>query len=229
MWPVTATKDYTKSQNLGQTYNGQPKYFSKSDEGKSTGIGYGFEDLTRRRLEETGHDVKQVRPYKNGPDYIVNGEPCQLKCSKYSYSTAKSYYHGENGEYSYGKQTAVVPKGQKKMADSVFNRQARNGKGRPVKVVESPVSRKEAENYTYKGVRSFMMDASDKRLVKPAASIGVVVFVAGAAYDLGKNWKHLDTKGKIIKSLKWLGIGSGAALLTLGCECGYRQSFRPRR
>lgn len=228
LWPVTAVKDYTKSQNLGQTFNGEKKYFSKTEDGKSTGSGYGFEDLTCRRWKESGRNVKQVPPYKNGPDFIVDGEPCQLKCKKYSYSTAKSFYKGEKGKYSYGKQTAVVPKGQKHLADSFFDRENRKGNGKPQKVVESPVSRTEAENYTFKGVRSFLMDATDRQLVKSAATPGIIVLGIGTV-DLARKWKKLDTKGKVKRTLMWLGIGVGTSALTLAGMCEYRQGFRPKR
>ena len=58
---------YTKTQNLGQKYQGTGvrKYKSTNEKGEPTGVGYAFEDLTKIRWEEQGHKVEQVPTMKN--------------------------------------------------------------------------------------------------------------------------------------------------------------------
>ena len=73
---------YTRTQNLGQRYEGTGvrKYKSTNENGNPTGVGYAFEDLTKIQWKKQGHKVEQVPTMKNGADFILNGELCQLKC-----------------------------------------------------------------------------------------------------------------------------------------------------
>ena len=85
------TIKYTKSQNIGQQYNGVPKYKTVDKDGISTGIGYSFEDKVKEDLSKT-HNVESVEPYLNGPDFIVDGKLVQLKCGKDGHTSASHCY-----------------------------------------------------------------------------------------------------------------------------------------
>lgn len=221
---------YTKTQNLGQKYQGTGvrKYKSTNEKGNPTGGGYAFEDLTKIRLEEQGHIVEQVPTMKNGADFILDGELCQLKCGANPGSTGQGFYQKPYGPYRYEGQTAVVPKGYKEGAEYIFHSRDKNGFGRPKKVIESPVTREEAVAYGTRGKASLKMDLSDRRLRNSSLGFGALVAVVGGGIELGVNWKKLDTKGKVLTGLKWLCIGVGTSFLAYGTECGRRQFLRPR-
>ena len=71
------------------------------------------------------------------------------------------------------------------------------------------------------------MDLSDKKLRNSSLGFGALVAVVGGGIELGKNWKKLDTKGKVMTGLKWLGIGAASSVVAYGTECGRRQYLRP--
>lgn len=219
---------YTKSQKLGQKFKGIWKYKSIDENGKPTGIGSAFEDLTEIKLKKAGHKVEQVPDFKNGPDLIIDGKPCQLKCTKYSHSTAKSFYKETDGQCSYKDQTAVVPKSQGKYTYFLTNKLSRKGLGKPKKVVESPVSRQDSIDYLKRGKKSFMSDLTNMDLASASIPFGAAVAVVGGAIDLSKNWDELDTKGKLKKVGKWLLIGGAVTLVSHVGECSRRQFLRPQ-
>lgn len=221
---------YTKTQNLGQKYQGTGvrKYKSTDEKGNPTGVGYAFEDLTKIRWEEQGHIVEQVPTMKNGADFILDGELCQLKCGANPGSTGQGFYQKPYSPYKYEGQTAVVPNGHKEGSEYIFYSRNKNGLGRPKKVIESPVTREEAVTYGTRGKASLKMDLSDRQLRNSALGFGVMVAMAGGGIELGVRWKKLDTKGKIKVGLKWLLIGAGTSVVAFGTECGRRQYLRPR-
>lgn len=225
--PLSSVKKYTvENQNLGQMYNGVPKYYSTDKNGKNTGVGYAFEDLTKLRLEKQGHVVKQVSPCYHGPDFIIDGEQCQLKCGKNGGASGRSFYKEQYGTYSYEGQTAVVPKGHGEYAEEVFRMRDNNGLGRPKKVVESPVTREESEIYQHKGIRSFAMDCTDPNLLKIYGKFGISVAVTCLCTDLVIHHKELDTKTVLKKTGKWTLIGLGFFASSLLAGNVYRQTFR---
>lgn len=120
---------YTKTQNLGQKYQGTgvKKYKSTDEKGDPTGVGYAFEDLTKIRWEEQGHSVEQVPTMKNGADFTLDGELCQLKCGANPGTTGQGFYQKPYGPYKYEGQTAVVPKGHKEGAEYIFHSRDKNG------------------------------------------------------------------------------------------------------
>ena len=217
---------YTRTQNLGQKYGGVWKYKSKNENGTPTGIGYAFEDLTKIRLEKQGHKVNQVPTMKNGADFIVDGELCQLKCGVNPYTTGRSFYQKQYGSYRYKGQTAVVPKGHKEGANIIFNMRNKNGLGKPHKVIESPVTRKEATAYCTRGIESLKMDLSDKNLRNISIRFGTVVAITGGAIELVSKWKKVDNKQKVLIGLKWLGIGTLSFLYEFARR---QQSLRPSK
>lgn len=216
---------YTKTQNLGQKYQGTgvKKYKSTNEKGDPTGVGYAFEDLTKIRWEEQGHKVEQVPTMKNGADFILDGELCQLKCGADPGSTGQGFYQKPYGPYKYEGQTAVVPNGHKEGAEYIFHSRDKNGLGRPKKVIESPVTREEAVAYGTRGKASLKMDLSDRQLRNSSLSLGAMVAVVGGGIELGVRWQKLDTRGKIKVGLRWLLIGTGTTLV----EYGRRQWLRP--
>ena len=221
---------YTKTQNLGQKYQGTGirKYKSTNENGDLTSVGYAFEDLTKIRWEEQGHTVEQVPTMKNGADFVLDGELCQLKCGANPGSTGQGFYQKPYGPYKYEGQTAVVPKGHKEGAEYIFHSRDKNGLGRPKKVIESPVTREEAVAYGTRGKASLKMDLSDRQLRNSSLGFGVLVAVVGGGIDIGVNWKKLDTKGTVLTGLKWLCIGTVTSIVAFGTECGRRQYLRPR-
>lgn len=221
---------YTNTQNLGQKYEGtgERKYKSTNEKGEPTGVGYAFEDRTKIRWEMQGHKVEQVPTMKNGADFILDGELCQLKCSANPGSTGQGFYQKPYGPYRYEGQTAVVPKGHQEGAEFIFHSRDKNGLGRPKKVIESPVTREEAKAYGKRGIASLKMDFSDRQLRNSSLGFGALVAIVGGGIELRANWKKLDTKGKVLTGLKWLGIGAGASIVAFGTECGRRQYLRPR-
>ena len=216
---------YTKTQNLGQKYQGTgvKKYKSTNEKGDPTGVGYAFEDLTKIRWEEQGHKAEQVPTMKNGADFILDGELCQLKCGADPGSTGQGFYQKPYGPYKYEGQTAVVPNGHKEGAEYIFHSRDKNGLGRPKKVIESPVTREEAVAYGTSGKASLKMDLSDRQLRNSSLSLGAMVAVVGGGIELGVRWQKLDTRGKIKVGLRWLLIGAGTTLV----EYGRRQLLRP--
>ena len=226
--PVTVTRDYTAKQNLGQTYNGIPRYCSKTDDGKPTGVGYAFEDLARRRWENSGMEVEQVPAELNGPDFILDRVDVQLKCGKTPYASGNGFYRGHNNKCPYTDQVGVVPEGHGSGAKRLCEMRDKNlGLGKPLDVIEAPVTRQEAEVYGSKGYGSFMMDFTDSNLVKPAVFIGACTAVGGLTVDLIRNRKKLSWKMACKKALKWIGLGTIVGIGALASECAYRQRFRP--
>lgn len=220
---------YTKTQNLGQRYEGtgERKYNSKNENGDPTGVGYAFEDLTKIKLENQGHKVEQVPTMKNGADFFIDGEPCQLKCGFDPGKSGQGFYQKPYGPYRYPGQTAVVPNGHGKGSEEIFRMRDQMGLGRPDKVIESPVSREEAMTYGKRGKASFKMDLSDTNLRNSSIGLGVIVALIGGSVELKKKWKERDAKGRFLIGLKWLGIGAASALASYGFECGRRQYLRP--
>ena len=214
---------YTNTQNLGQKYQGVRKYKSFNEKGDPTGVGYAFEDLTKIRWEEQGHKVEQVPTMKNGADFILDGELCQLKCGADPGSTGQGFYQKPYGPYKYEGQTAVVPKGHKEGAEYIFHSRNKNGLGRPKKVIESPVTREEAAAYGTRGKASLKMDLADRQLRNSSLGLGALVTIVGGGIELGVRWQKLDTRGKIKVGLRWLLIGAGTTLV----EYGRRQWLRP--
>lgn len=217
---------YTRSQNLGQLYNGVPKYHSSDKNGNNTGVGYAFEDWTKICLEKQGHVVEQVEPTYHGADFVIDGELCQLKCGKDGGASGRAFYKESYGPYSYEGQTAVVPKGHGKYAEEVFRMRDNNGLGRPDKVVESPATRKDAEIYKQKGLGSFAMDCTDPNLLRMYGRFGIGVAATGLCVDLVKHRKELDAKTVLKKTGKWTLIGLASSALSLLVGNTYRQSFR---
>lgn len=238
--PFCFMHKYTRSQNLGQTYNGELKYKTMSD-GNATGQGYAFEDLHEKAQVKAGHIMEKVPATKNGADYIDNGEPVQLKCSKDGWRIARSLYErkGEDdayGTYRYPGQTIVVPKDKGKYVEWHSRNRARNGyTDNPKSVVESQVTCAEVDSYYYKGNKSFWMDFKDPKLVGPAIAGGFIVGVASYAIardviesncckkNKEMTWKH-EMLAAGIGSL--LAVASTAGFLCIGCA--HRQSLRPR-
>lgn len=220
---------YTNTQNLGQRYpgTGTRKYKSTNEKGEPTGVGYAFEDRTKIRWEEQGYKVEQVPTMKNGADFILDGELCQLKCGANPGLTGEGFYQKPYGPYRYEGQTAVVPKGHKEGAEYAFHSRDKNGLGRPKKVIESPITREEAVAYGTRGKASLKMDLSDRQLRNSSLGFGAMVAVVGGGIELGLKWKKLDTKGKVLTGLKWLGIGAASSIAAFGTECGRRQFLRP--
>lgn len=223
---IPLVKRYTETQNLGQMYKGVPKYQSTDENGNNTGIGYAYEDWTKVCWEKQGHVVEQVEPTYHGADFIVDGEPCQLKCGKNGGASGRAFYKEPYGSYSYEGQTAVVPKGHGKHAEEVFRMRNNNGLGRPEKVVESPATRKDSEIYQHKGLGSFVMDCTDPNLLKIHCGFGVGFALGGLCTDLIIHRKELDTKAVLKKTGKWtlIGLASSALSLLIGNE--YRQTCR---
>lgn len=216
---------YTSSQNLGQAYNGKPRYKSTNECGKCTGVGYGFEDLTKQRLEKKGHEVKSCNPYKDGVDFSIDGQPVQLKCCSTARKTAESFYDKESGRYRYEGQIAMVPSGQSEEVKKIIETKKKNGHGGPTEVLESPVTQKEAVDYTFRGPKSFGKDITDPNLIKEALLFaGIVACFVGIIYIIKSIKKEKPIK-KIVKNSLLSGLAFGvAALVGMGI---YRQTLRP--
>lgn len=249
MWqylpPFKRMHDYTRSQNLGQTYEGVEKYKSMSG-GKCTGHGYGFEDLTEKELICLGHDVRKVAAEKSGADYVVDGRNVQMKCcintdlrpGRRGGETARKFCVGGRlvGDNRYPGQDACVARGEGKYVRAAFENRERNGHGKAPEVFESPVSVAEAVDYTYKGKESFKMDMKDPNLYIPAAKGGLVVGVAAYAGSRMAFKARCRKKGEKMTwkhELKAVGIGSISAVVStaafLGIGCADRQGLRPDR
>jgi len=227
--PHRQVKKYTMSQNLGQTYKGTPKYFSTNENGENTGVGYAFEDLTRLTWEKEGHHVEQVDPALHAPDYILDGTKTQLKCGKDAHSSARAFYEGSYGPCKYSDQVGVVPAEHGRLAEKTFGIRSNMGCGRPIAVIESPVSRKEAENYTFKGKESFKMDFCDPNIVMTCFETGAEIGALGYAIDVTINSKNMNKSKAISKTLQWTLISALTGIALTAMECGYRQTLRPKK
>lgn len=238
--PFKTMHEYTRSQNLGQTYNGVEKYKTMTIDGHTTGGGYAFEDLHVKAKVEAGHVIEKVAAIKNGADFIDNGEPVQLKYSRKGRSIAHSIFEHKGkdnayGSYRYEGQTIVVPKGKKEYVDSHIRNRELNGYHDNIKPIqESTVACDEVDAYFYRGRESFMMDLQDLNLIEPAISCGLRIGVFG--YALGrraikarcrKKGKEMTWKHKLLA----VGCGCGTVMLStasfLFIGCAARQNLRP--
>lgn len=86
--------------NLGQDYKGVPKYKSM-DGNRYTGRGSAYEDIIARSLRKGGHDVEQVAPKKNGPDFIIDGDEVQMKYGASVEEVFNNLFDSKTGEYRY--------------------------------------------------------------------------------------------------------------------------------
>lgn len=220
------TIKYTKSQNIGQQYNGVPKYKTVDKDGISTGIGYSFEDKVKEDLSKT-HNVESVEPYLNGPDFIVDGKLVQLKCGKDGHTSASHCYEHPDGHCRYPDQILLVPKGQKKMADVLVASKNRNGLGAPLDVAECSVTREDAEKNLWKGKDSFMKDMTSPGLIGASFKQGMGFAVAGLLAHNIISHKNL-TVGKVIsRTRNWALSGLGLSVVSLLAESIRRQGLRP--
>ena len=94
--------------NLGQKWKGTPKYKVCSENGRPTGMGYAFEDLFEKKMRQAGYDVVKVKEYKNGADFLINGDPVQCKYGSSPDSVFKSLF--EDGKFRYPNQTIITNK-----------------------------------------------------------------------------------------------------------------------
>lgn len=221
---------YTKKQNLGQMYGKRPKYKSKNNDGYDTGIGYAFEDLTYTRLKRQGKTVKRHPEYKNGADLTVDDIDCQLKCGTSGIKSAtRCYEPGIDTLYKYDKQDVMVPKGQGEQAQKVFRNRKNNGRGGPMNVVESPVTREEARRYSKRGLDSLIMDLRNPEFIKHAVFVAGLITVFGTIIELINNKEKNHNFADIAKTTsKWVGIGLLTGTTTLFSICMWRQFLRPR-
>lgn len=222
------TIKYTKSQNIGQQYNGVPKYKTVDKDGISTGIGYSFEDKVKEDLSKT-HNVESVEPYLNGPDFIVDGKLVQLKCGKDGHTSASHCYEHPDGHCRYPDQILLVPKGQKKMADSLVTRRKRIGLGAPLDVAESSVTREEAEKNLWKGKDSFMMDMTSPGLIGESFKQGMHLAVVGLLAHNVISHDNLTIGKFISRTRNWALSGLGLSVVSLLAESIRRQKFRPEK
>lgn len=225
---VHFTRQFTNSQNIGQSYNGVLKYKTVGDDGKCAGIGYVFEDLAKEEFSKN-HKVKSVEPFKNGPDLIIDGKRYQLKCGKNGYTSASHCYEKPYGVCRYPDQYLVVPKGQKKIADTMVAGRMKNRLGGPLGVIESDISREDAERALWRGKDSFIMDMKIPGLIKSSVAQGMGAAAVGLT--LQTIISHDDmTPGKFVKRVGgWTLGGIALSFVSLLAECSYRQDLRPTK
>lgn len=146
--------------NLGQKYGQEHKYWSTNESGKSTARGYAFEDLIQKSIKASGGTCKQVAPYKNGPDFVINGTKVQAKYSRTPEGICRNLYDN-NGKYRYPGQELWVPAGHKQKVADYCSNKAKQGYGAPQKIHEVDIPTKDIINYSKRGWESFKMDATD--------------------------------------------------------------------
>lgn len=208
-------------------------YHSVDKDGNNTGIGYSFEDLHKKALQHEGKKVTNGDQRKNGYDFKVENPGGTIEYQQLK--TNPNHLYDKNGDYRYKKQTAVVPKGEVEHAKQVceVHGKRKPEAGEPVKIIDSPVSRNDAERNLYRGLASVKYDINH---IAPAA-IGVglatgVAYVAcksveyAVADEKKKEKMHSNIGSYIAKAL---GVTAVGCLLTgIGYIC-HAQLARPTR
>lgn len=222
---VLVSRAYTKTQNLGQDYNGVSKYLTKDEQGKPTGIGYSFEDLCVLEWQKQGREVIQVPEKKCGADFLVEGIGLvQCKCCAFPERTASAFYDDETLKYP--GQVACVPSEQVEKVRISFQHRKNRFNDIPEEVV-APCTRADAEKYLKRGIDSFKMDLQNKRLWIVPIIEGVIICVTGIYYTIET---AVDEQKNFYYYLKGIALSLGAGALVfaggLFFSCADRQRYR---
>ncbi len=222
---VLASRAYSKTQNIGQEFNGVSKYLTKDEQGKPTGIGYVFEDLCVLEWQKQGRDVIQVPEKKNGADFLVGGVGLvQCKCCAFPERTASAFY--DNETLKYPGQVACVPSEQKEKVRISLQHRKNRFNDVPKEVI-APCSRAKALKYWKRGIDSFKMDWANKRLWVVPIIEGVIVSAVGTYYTVKTAIEKKKDVYYFIKGIA-LSVAAGALCFMLGrfFGCADRQNYR---
>lgn len=252
IWFFVKADDKLTELNLGQKdkITGLPKYLCTDKHGHNTGTGQAFEDLYFKLKKSQGVEITKVDEMLNGADFIVGGQPKQLKYSNTPQGAYEKLFDKRTGEYRYpGQEIVTLPEHEAMLRTLIKKNKGRlNGEKIVVSRLDaSPITKRGVHNQLHKGFESMKIDAKDiitdptaqKYIVLGLIASFCTIIGLGAIHDYTKNRKK--NKNKSVKKAigdsmtnsvkKHWGKALFASLLTGVGVFGYllnkRQNLRP--
>lgn len=200
-------------------FNQTNRFGAIADDGRHTGHGYVFESIILNSMINGEKPIKQP-DCKNGKDFMVGNKSYQAKCCCSS-CYEKSLFN-EKGQYKYGEQNIIVPKGDGAKVQRLL---AKHGVKR--EIIEMNVSYTQCRNIARMGSISgvtFDIKCGFNSLWKNLALIGgkiiaYEVIVTEMEYQCKK--ETIDGKHEVKRKYKFKRWLSPGLCMVTGCFATY--------
>ena len=203
-------------------FNQTNRFGAIADDGRHTGHGYVFESIILNSMINGEKPIKQP-DCKNGKDFMVGNKSYQAKCCcSGCYENYEKSLFNEKGQYKYGEQNIIVPKGDGAKVQRLL---AKHGVKR--EIIEMNVSYTQCRNIARMGSISgvtFDIKCGFNSLWKNLALIGgkiiaYEVIVTEMEYQCKK--ETIDGKHEVKRKYKFKRWLSPGLCMVTGCFATY--------